>query len=198
MTINCGDFWKWAVLFLGFFALIAAIQVAYFLYIFFSDEPLEPADAVIVFDGASARRKVGYHLVNGSWADRLIISPATREQLETYRKRYGLRIGPIPLIEEHAKNTFENALYTARLIRRHGFRNVILVTHDYHMPRSYLILRLLVGWDVRIQRRAVSNVPERSPAPQIILSVRGDLCREMVKSYGTLIQSLLHPLVTRN
>ncbi|HGG60019.1 MAG TPA: YdcF family protein [Gammaproteobacteria bacterium] len=40
------------------------------------------------------------------------------------------------LIEDQSTTTFENARYIADLMRRHGFKKAVLVTHAWHMPRA--------------------------------------------------------------
>lgn len=42
------------------------------------------------------------------------------------------------LIEDKSLNTKQNALYTAKILAEHGFREPILVTSAFHMPRSAL------------------------------------------------------------
>ncbi len=44
-------------------------------------------------------------------------------------------------IEGRSLNTYENALYSARLLRVRGIRRVILVTQGYHMLRAALCFR---------------------------------------------------------
>ena len=40
------------------------------------------------------------------------------------------------IIESKSANTFENAKYTAQIIKKFGFKNPILITSAYHMPRA--------------------------------------------------------------
>lgn len=44
-------------------------------------------------------------------------------------------------IESHADNTYENALYSARILRQEKRRRALLVTSPYHMPRALAVLR---------------------------------------------------------
>jgi uncharacterized SAM-binding protein YcdF (DUF218 family) len=46
------------------------------------------------------------------------------------------------IIEEQADTTFANALHVAKLIKEHRLTSVLLVTSDYHMPRSFFLLKL--------------------------------------------------------
>ena len=51
------------------------------------------------------------------------------------------------LCEPDSRNTVENALNTARLLREHGLARVILVSDRTHLPRAALLFRL-AGLDV--------------------------------------------------
>ncbi|MFO1118763.1 MAG: YdcF family protein [Rhodospirillales bacterium] len=47
------------------------------------------------------------------------------------------------VIEDQARNTFENAAGAGRIMRRHGWRHVVLVTDGFHLPRArYVLARL--------------------------------------------------------
>jgi uncharacterized SAM-binding protein YcdF (DUF218 family) len=43
--------------------------------------------------------------------------------------------------EGESNNTYENTLYSARILRQHGISKAALVTEAYHMPRSERCLR---------------------------------------------------------
>ena len=45
------------------------------------------------------------------------------------------------ILEEKSRDTVENAVYSARIIRERGFRHPILVTSAYHMRRSVIACR---------------------------------------------------------
>jgi len=51
------------------------------------------------------------------------------------------------MLEPHARNTFENALFTARLVAPKPGERWLLVTSAAHMPRSVGLYRK-VGWDL--------------------------------------------------
>jgi uncharacterized SAM-binding protein YcdF (DUF218 family) len=42
---------------------------------------------------------------------------------------------PVQWREERSRNTFENALYSAEILRRAGVRSALVVTHPWHMAR---------------------------------------------------------------
>ena len=43
---------------------------------------------------------------------------------------------PVSFTEDESKTTYENAKYTAEILRRNNLNSVLLVTHAYHMPRA--------------------------------------------------------------
>ncbi len=51
------------------------------------------------------------------------------------------------VLEDRSRNTFENALYTGRIMRARDWRHVVLVTDAFHMPRALYVFRRL-GLDV--------------------------------------------------
>jgi uncharacterized SAM-binding protein YcdF (DUF218 family) len=51
------------------------------------------------------------------------------------------------LVEDHARNTYENAVDSAAIVRAHEWKSVLLVTSAFHMPRAYGCFRE-VGLDV--------------------------------------------------
>lgn len=63
-------------------------------------------------------------------------------------------------LEERARNTIENALFSAPLIRRHGWHRLLVVTDSYHCPRAAYIFRR-VGLEV-----AVAGVRPAQPSAQ--------------------------------
>lgn len=57
------------------------------------------------------------------------------------------------VIEDQAKNTIENALLCLPLLQEQKVTHIVLVTSDYHMPRSRLLFEMtlkgtgiLVSW----------------------------------------------------
>ena len=47
------------------------------------------------------------------------------------------------IVEDIARNTFENAVYTGRIIRERGWRTVAVVTDSHHLPRALYVFRRL-------------------------------------------------------
>ncbi len=104
------------------------------------------ADGVVSLTGSSnARLREGMQLLEDGRARRLLISGVNREATRAEVRRVA-RGDPrlwrccVDLGFE-AESTLGNAQETARWARRYGFRRLLVVTADYHMPRSLLELR---------------------------------------------------------
>lgn len=185
---------RWIIISLFILTTITLLQTTYTIYIFLKSNSLQPADVILVFAGSLDRIKTGYKLVNQGYADSLIVSPEIPEKIAEYNKRFNLRQTAITIIEDHAMSTFENALYTDKLVEAYNFRDVILVTSDYHMPRSYFIMRLLTSPGVRIQRYSVYETNESTSSRQRLVQRWRLLVFEMIQLYGTLVQAAIYPL----
>jgi uncharacterized SAM-binding protein YcdF (DUF218 family) len=62
---------------------------------------------------------------------------------------------PIKWVEDLSRDTRENALRTVALLKSQGIHHVILVTHDWHMPRARRNFQQAFGTDVTIQSAPV-------------------------------------------
>ncbi|MFO1146288.1 MAG: YdcF family protein [Rhodospirillales bacterium] len=89
--------------------------------------------------GVFFRRDARYLLVSGG-----IVGPPPAEAHVMGEMAVALGIDPGAIvIEDQARNTFENAVYAGRIIRRRGWRQVVLVTDGFHVPRArYVFSRL--------------------------------------------------------
>ena len=183
---------RWIIISFFILAAIPLLQTTYTLYIFLKYTSLQPADAVLVFAGNLNRIETGYKIVNEGYADTLIVSPEVPEKIAEYNKRFNLRQTANTIIEDHAMSTFENALYTDKLVEAYNFRDVILVTSDYHMPRSYFIMRLLTSPSIRIQRYSAYEINESESSLQRFVHKRRRIVIEMIKVYGTLGQAAIY------
>ena len=176
------------------FVAIVAIEALYFVWIETkpSDSPAH-ADVIVVFGGSSSRIKYAFDLAKQGAAKTLIVSPASPRVLAIYKKRYSAPENITYLLEEKAQTTFSNALYSSKLIREHHLSSVLLVTSDYHMPRSFLLLKLLsVGADCRIGM-AKLDTWGKLPAGQYGRIYWLKLAyNEMVKVWGSLIEGGLY------
>jgi hypothetical protein len=137
---------------------ILSTQAVFFYYIFTNEKPLEKADLLVAFQGSSDRANEVYKLIDGNYASNLVISPANNQQLKAYESKFSPSQSFGRIVENKARTTFENAVYTQRIIESNNFKSVILVTSWYHMPRSYVLLKtMLIGSHIHIQPHKVDT-----------------------------------------
>lgn len=180
----------------GVLLILFGTELLVFHSVLGKTENLTAADAIVVFSGTSARFKAGYELAKSDLAPHLIVSPANTKLLKRLRQQYGLPASVENIVEDKARTTFENALFTQKLVAAKGFNNVILVTSFYHMPRAYLLLRLVLsGSDVTIQTFQVKD-EERSRWQQI-MTHKKLFHNEMVELWGSLLEALRYALMGR-
>lgn len=116
------------------------------------------ADLIVAFEGRDNRAAEAYRLLERSYAQNLVISPATERTLRVYEKKYVPSQPFRRIVEEQSRTTLENAVYTKRIIDDHDFRSAILVTSWDHMPRSYFLLKaMLLGSEVSLQPSMVAT-----------------------------------------
>lgn len=112
-------------------------------------EPPDRADAVVALTGRSTLRlKEGMDLLVQGKGRRLLISgvnPATtREDIRDLTKAYNRIYDCCVDLGWQAEDTLGNAEETAAWARSKGYRRLIVVTADFHMPRALLELRAVM------------------------------------------------------
>ncbi len=110
----------------------------------------EPADAIIVLTGGQSRLDAAIGLLESGKGARLLISgvhpTASRKQLQRATKGDTQLFSCCIDIDRAALDTIGNAEESAKWVQTHGYSRIILVTNNYHMPRSLLEMgRLLQG-----------------------------------------------------
>lgn len=105
------------------------------------------AEAIVALTGGSLDRlQVGVDLLEEAHGRRLLISgvnPAVKDEELFELLSVDPRLAQCCVdLGRAAEDTLGNASETAAWARRNGFRKIILVTDDYHMPRSVTELRL--------------------------------------------------------
>lgn len=116
-------------------------------------ESTEKADAIVVLTGGKNRLEYGLKLLAEGKSEKLFISGVheaiTESQLvklappELRRKVTQMDEGAITLGRE-AWNTIGNAEETKRWLQEQNVKSILLVTSNYHMPRSFYEFRHLV------------------------------------------------------
>lgn len=166
--------------------ILIGIEIVYFYQILSDDTPLEKADMIVVFVGSAGRIEAGHKLAIAGYAPYLVISPAIRTKVKAYSEKYGLSPTVKYAIEDKARSTFENALYTKKIILEHKFNSVILVTSSCHLPRSHILLKMLLAGDkIKIQPFGIEKNQRDliSPKGKIIYN-------EMLKVWGSIAELL--------
>ncbi len=150
------------------------------------------ADAVVVLgchSPAALKRRVdlGIRRFQDGAAPLLVLSGGGRgpvPEAETMR-RAAVASG-VPetalLIEGLSRNTLENALETARLLRARGLQSVLLVSDRAHLPRAAFLFRL-----AGLQVVGRVGVP-----PLSIKQQAGGIIRESAAVLWNLLRALLH------
>ena len=117
---------------LGFICFVYSIQTE-------ADDPKAKADAVVVLTGGSNRITIGFKLLNKKLAKKMFISGVANNvkvydlldlYMQNHNNRYDINLG------KDAFNTITNAQETKMWIIKNNIKSIILVTANYHMPRS--------------------------------------------------------------
>lgn len=123
-----------------------------------------PADAVVVLTGAEFRIAEGARLLAAQRGRRLLISgvhpSVTRSDLARITGLPRAMLECCVDVDTKALDTVGNAVETRAWVRLHGYKSLIVVTSNYHMPRS-LVEFARVMPDVRVEPREV--VPKNFP-----------------------------------
>jgi uncharacterized SAM-binding protein YcdF (DUF218 family) len=131
------------VLLVGLIAVaLAAGFVAFAGSIASARVPEDPrAEGIVVLTGGSARIDGALHLLAEGRAQRLLISGVNpnvslKELAGTLDKELEQPLACCVDLGRDARDTIGNASETRDWARAKGFRSLIVVTSDYHMPRS--------------------------------------------------------------
>jgi uncharacterized SAM-binding protein YcdF (DUF218 family) len=123
--------------------VLLGLEAGYFIRMLSHESDLGNADLIVAFEGRDSRAAEAYRLLERSYAQNLVISPATERTLQVYEKRYVPSQPFGRIIEDKSRTTLENAAYTKAILQDHAFESAILVTSWDHMPRSYFLLKML-------------------------------------------------------
>jgi uncharacterized SAM-binding protein YcdF (DUF218 family) len=103
------------------------------------------ADAIVVLTGGQYRLETGLTLLAEHKAEHMLISGVHPDTTETgIARATGSNSALFECCIEigyRAKDTVGNATETVAWLKKNKFRSVILVTNNYHLPRSVLELR---------------------------------------------------------
>lgn len=110
---------------------------------------LPPADAIIVLTGGESRIDAAIELLESGKGRRLLISgvnPSTTVKTLQAATRGDPKLFSCCVdIDRAALDTIGNAEESAKWVRGNSYGRVILVTNNYHMPRSLLEMQRLLS-----------------------------------------------------
>jgi uncharacterized SAM-binding protein YcdF (DUF218 family) len=97
-------------------------------------------DAIVVVTGGSQRVDDAIGLLGAERGSRLLISgvneKTSREELAKLIPSARELLACCVDLDYRARNTIGNAIEARRWVRQHGFRSLLIVTSNYHMPRT--------------------------------------------------------------
>ena len=157
--------------------------------ILFFNTGLAKADVIVAFEGRKGRVRAAYELVKEGYAQTVIISPASIGRLDAYDRQLKPDKQFEKIIEKKARTTFENVLFTKRLLQAHKCESIILVTSWDHVPRSYLLLKAMLCFSgVRVQRYFVPTGKLSTENWYLYSAGWKMVYNEMLETWGSLIE----------
>ena len=176
---------------IAFIISIPALELGYFAWVLSRPVTIPTnleTDAIVVFNGSPNRVKAAYEISQSLNTRFLVISPALKDQLAVYDKRYKLPATVSHINEPIARTTLENAVYSQKIIGRHKLTSILLLTSAYHMPRARACLnlcRLGTGTDVRVYYTLTGRESRLIGYLKTSKGVK-TLYNEMVRFWGSL------------
>lgn len=134
-------------LFAGGFVLFAAHIAS-----MSTPQAIETADAIVVLTGGQSRLDAGLELLKSGKGRRLLISgvnpQANARDLASVTGADSGLFDCCVDIDKAALDTIGNAEESAKWVRQHEFDSIIVVTNNYHMPRSLMELGRVLDREV--------------------------------------------------
>jgi uncharacterized SAM-binding protein YcdF (DUF218 family) len=113
-----------------------------------------PSDAVFVLVGDENRIATGYRAWQEGRGKELYILGAGRDtRLEQILPKGALRDSGKRRrihLERWSENTLENAFSAKSIVKERGYRMIVLVTSDYHVPRARFAIHTVLPRDVSV------------------------------------------------
>ncbi|HHY74219.1 MAG TPA: YdcF family protein [Bacillus bacterium] len=150
---------------IGFIAKNPLLQ--YMADFLIADETAKKSDVIIVLGGEikGERTKRAVELYNQGLADALIFSDGTdlswRTKAVEEMTALALELGvPLDAIMEEtdSRSTYENALYSKKLMLEKNYQSAIIVTTDWHSKRSKFVFdKVFAGTTIKL---TYANAPD--------------------------------------
>ncbi len=131
----------------GLFCVLGLVAAGFFFprallidFLFYEEKPVK-ADVIILLSGEKEERgrmtKVA-ELYHAGYAEKVLLTNARSPGSSfEYAESFGIPHDAL-LAENKATSTYENALYSKKIILEQGFESALVVTSNYHMRRSKL------------------------------------------------------------
>lgn len=121
----------------GFFMFISSLNS-------YDNTAPAKADAIVALTGGAHRVADAIDLLSRGHGERLLISGVnemtSREEIARLNPGQRRLLECCVDLDYRARNTIGNAIETRRWVANHGFASIIVVTSNYHMPRTMLEL----------------------------------------------------------
>jgi uncharacterized SAM-binding protein YcdF (DUF218 family) len=121
----------------GFFVFIASLNS-------YDNATPAKADAIVALTGGAHRVADAIDLLSRGYGERLLISGVnemtSREEIARLNPGQRRLLECCVDLDYRARNTIGNAIETRRWVEDNGFGSIIVVTSNYHMPRTMLEL----------------------------------------------------------
>lgn len=133
------------------FVLIGVIVILIFFilknmgeYLILDEKP-QKVDMIVVYSGDSGERTVkGVELLKEGYADKILFSGGALYddvRMADLMSEHAIKLGVAPdkiVKEREADTTYENALFSRKILEDLKVKSIILVTSNYHSRRSQL------------------------------------------------------------
>src|SRR6201989_1265295 len=120
--------------FVGFLSQLRAVEVS----------PSSKADGIVVLTGGSSRVSDAMELLTAGYGHRLLISgvhpPIAASDISRSVQESRALFSCCVDLDHSAVNTRSNAAETRRWVHERGFKSLIVVTSNHHMPRAIVEL----------------------------------------------------------
>jgi uncharacterized SAM-binding protein YcdF (DUF218 family) len=129
-------------------ALVAAALVGFFVFVYSIDRiernPAARTDAIVALTGGAQRIGDAIDLLGKGYGSRLLITGVnertSRDEIARLNPGQRRLFDCCVDLDYRARNTIGNAIETRRWAEQNRFRSVIVVTSNYHMPRTLVEL----------------------------------------------------------
>lgn len=125
------------------------------------------ADGIVVLTGDQGRLTAGVQLLQGGRSAHLLISgvhpSVTTEELRAHTNLTDAQFSCCVELGRQATDTVGNARETAQWVRTNGYQRLIIVTSDYHLPRSLIEMHMAMPGVELIPYPVHTQPPWRNP-----------------------------------